>query len=1081
MDASSLSHSATSQPDVVGGLAIRLLGGFQVTVGTRAVAEHEWRLHKARSLVKLLALAPDHQLHREQVIEWLWPDVTLDTAAHNLHQVMYVARRSLAERRCLQLQDEMLSLTHPQLWIDVEAFESAATLARRRKEPQAYRGALALYAGELLPEDRYEDWTAQRRATLRQDYQALLLELAARHESQHEYVLGIESLQRVLVSDPAYEEAHRGLMRLYALSGQRQLALRQYDTLRETLQQELDVAPDVHSERLYQDILANRIIPPASPQASLTATGSTQTAFRLLPTPQAPPPTHPAPKNELTNLPTQFASFIGRQHLIAAVTHWLTQTRLLMLTGAGGCGKTRLAIQAATELHTAQTFPDGVWLVTLESLADPALVPQAVAAALGVAEQSGTALLDTLRQFLKPLQLLLILDGCEHLLGACAQLVETLLRGCPHLRVLTTSREPLRIIGELTRRVPSLSVPDVRQTLAAEELLSSEAVLLFNERALAVQPSFALTQRNAASIAQICQRLDGIPLAIELAAARLVVLSVEEIAARLHDVFHLLTGGSRTALPRHQTLRALLDWSYDLLTERERGLLRGLSVFVGHFTLEAVEEVCRSVGVWENVAPPHTPTPDILELLTQLVNKSLVSTEEQAEGIRYRLLETVRQYAQEKMNKAYETVSVRRRHGAYYVQLAERAEGELLGAHQAVWLTRLAIEHDNLRAALLWSKHTADEDKDATTLMRLVGALWVFWYLHGHLSEGRLWLREALARRGAVPTAIEVKVLAGAGVLAWAQGDYAQAVPCCQECIALARQLGEHWDMLAISLIMLGLIARDHGELAQAIALHEESLALVRLADHKFGIALSLITLADALRHQGAYARARALLEESLALWRALDDPWGIALALHNLGNVVFDLGDAAHAKALNEQSLTRFRAIGNRSGIALSLNVLGDVAQVQGDYLLARQRLEESLSLFEQLGDHLSVARVLDRLGHIAQLQMDLVRAHELHARALRLRQDIGSRFDVAISLELFACVAFTQAQPARAARLCGAADALRRVLKLTPTLSQRGDHTRTIATVRAQLTAETWALAWAAGGAMAGEEAIRYALSET
>jgi len=383
------------------------------------------------------------------------------------------------------------------------------------------------------------------------------------------------------------------------------------------------------------------------------------------------------------NLPRQLTSFIGREREMAEVKRLLTTTRLLTLTGSGGCGKTRLALQVAADL--VEEFANGVWLVELAALTDPALVPQAVASALGVREEPGRPLLATLSDYLKAKRLLLLLDNCEHLVAACAYLAEALLRACPHLRILATSREALNIAGETVWRVPSLSLPDLLHLPSVEHLTQYEAVRLFIERALISRPDFVLTSQGAPSVAQVCHRLDGIPLAIELAAARVKVLSVEQIAARLDNRFRLLTSGSRTALPRQKTLRAAIDWSYDLLSETERMVLRRLSVFAGGWTLEAAEAICVGEGIeWHEVLDP----------LMQLVDKSLVMMEEQGGTVRYRLLETVRQYGRDKLPASGEADVVRGRHRDWYLALAERAEPELLGSNQAVWLERLETEHD---------------------------------------------------------------------------------------------------------------------------------------------------------------------------------------------------------------------------------------------------------------------------------------------------------------------------------------------------------------------------------------------------
>ncbi|HWQ15617.1 MAG TPA: BTAD domain-containing putative transcriptional regulator, partial [Roseiflexaceae bacterium] len=519
-------------------LWIELLGGFRIRIGDEVIAAEIWRRRKVRSLIKLLALAHGYRLHREQLMDLLWPDADPQAALNSLHQALYLARRILepggsARGRYLLLQHESVTLAPPELvWVDVTAFEAAAAQARQRQDPAAYRAALALYSGELLPEDRYEEWASARREALHQEYLALLRELTRLAEAGADYALAIETLHKALAADPAHEEVHRDLMRLYALSGARQQALRQYQALQEVLRRQLDLEPDIHSQRLYQAILAGQLSPSGPAQEAATATVAA-------PSPSVTTPVATERTEELHNLPVQITSFIGREREIAEVKQLLTTTRLLTLAGPGGCGKTRLALAVAADVLHA--YPDGVWLVDLAALANPALVPQAVAAALGLHEAPGQPLTETLAAALKPRQLLLVLDNCEHLVSACAQLAETLLRACPQLRILATSREALHIPGEVTWLVPSLSLPDPRHLPSLAELLHYEAIRLFLERALAILPTLRVTEQHAPAIAQICMRLDGVPLAIELAAARMPVLTVEQLAGRLDDCFRLLT------------------------------------------------------------------------------------------------------------------------------------------------------------------------------------------------------------------------------------------------------------------------------------------------------------------------------------------------------------------------------------------------------------------------------------------------------------------------------------------------------------------------------------------------------------
>jgi predicted ATPase/class 3 adenylate cyclase len=736
------------------------------------------------------------------------------------------------------------------------------------------------------------------------------------------------------------------------------------------------------------------------------------------------------------NLPLQVTSFIGREREIEEVRQLLEKTRLLTLTGAGGTGKTRLALQVAAD-HLRE-YSDGVWLVELASLSDPGLMPQTVASVLDVREAEGAEgapwgpvpggkpLTQTLVAALKPRKLLLVLDNCEHLLEACAALAEALLRSCPDVHLLATSREGLNIPGETPYRLRSLSVPDPQHLPATPESLTQyEAVQLFIDRATTVAPSFSLTNANAPAVAQVCHRLDGIPLAIELAASRVKALPVEQLNERLADMFRLLTGGSRTALPRQQTLRALIDWSYDLLSATERTLLRRLSVFSGGWTLEAAEAVCTGDGIEEW---------DVLDVLTSLVDKSVALYEERGGEGRYRLLETVRQYAWDRLLQAGEAEDVRGRHRDWCLAMAEQAEAGLPGESGRVWLDRLEREHDNLRAALAWS----EAEGQAQAGLRLGGALREFWYARGYWTEGREHLAGLLALPGAeTRTAARAKALHGAGVLAWQRADD-----------------------------------------GAARVLQEESLAIFRELGHKPGIAASLLSLGMVAQYREDYRAAWALFEESQAIFRELEDKQGIASSLGGLGWAAHVQGDYAAARALYEESLEICCGLGNKQGIAWSLQSLGGVTYIQGDHGEARARIEESLAIFRELDQKPGIAHSLMSLGWWTLDQGHLGEARALYEESLEIFRELGAKGGIAQDLEELAAVAAAQAQPERAARLLGAAEGLRDAIGGPP--PDRAKHERSVAAVRAALGEEAFAAAWAEGRVMPLDAAIEYALDE-
>jgi predicted ATPase/class 3 adenylate cyclase len=727
------------------------------------------------------------------------------------------------------------------------------------------------------------------------------------------------------------------------------------------------------------------------------------------------------------NLPTQLTSFIGRDRQIAEIKALLSQARLLTLTGPGGAGKTRLALQVAADV--LEGFKDGVWLVELAPLSNPDLIPQAIASAVNVREQPGRPILSTLTDDLQRKHLLVVLDNCEHVVAACASLANTLLRACPNLRILATSREALGIAGETSWRVPSLSLPDPDRLPGLESLSAYESVRLFIDRAVAALPAFTVTPENAPWIAEVCHRLDGIPLAVELAAVRVKSLSVQQIASRLDDRFRLLTGGSRAALPHHQTLRAAMDWSYDMLSEPERIGLRRVAVFPSGFTLEAAEAVSEGDGV---------DASEVLDLLVRLVDKSLVVAEEDGGEVRYRLLETVRQYGRERLRESAETAAVQRRHRDWYLGLAEQVGPNLFGAEQAAWFDRLEVEQANLRAALMWSI----ENEGAEAASRLVGVLWRFWAVRGYFEEGGRWLEavsEAAKRSTDAPPAFRAQALNAAGHLALSRGGLATARTLLEESLAIRRQLGDRADV-AVALSNLGTVAI----------------------------------------HQGEMVMARALLEEGLAIRRELGDRVDIAGALDDLGTAAIEWGDAPMARALLQEGLAIRRELGDKAGIAASLNNVGMAAGKQGDYAAARSLLEESVLLCQEVGDKWLHAVTLDTLGDLARAQADPGAARLRYAESLLICRELEDMRAALYGLEGLAGVACAQGQYKRAAKLFAAAAGLREAGGVPLRISERADHDRDVAAAQSDLGEGAFGAAWAEGGEMTLAQAIEYAAGE-
>jgi predicted ATPase/DNA-binding CsgD family transcriptional regulator len=633
------------------------------------------------------------------------------------------------------------------------------------------------------------------------------------------------------------------------------------------------------------------------------------------------------------NLPAPLTSFIGREREVDDVKMRLAAGRLLTLSGVGGCGKTRLALEVARSM--LGRYADGVWLVELAALTDAALVPQTVAAVFDLRELVGEPIVTALAETLRGRSLLLVLDNCEHLLDACAQLVNALLRDCPKLRVLTTSREALGITGEIAWRVPSLPVPYPQHLPPFDELKRNPAVRLFVERATAVQPHFALTERNASVVAKVCQHLDGLPLALELAAARIEALTVDLLAPRLDQRFRLLTGGNRTALPRQQTLRATLDWSNDLLSEPERRLFNRLSVFAGGWTLEAAEAVCAGEGIEPD---------DVLDLLLRLVRKSLVLADESGDGAaRYRLLETLRQYAHERLMAAGETETVRRRHASYYVMLVGEGDPSMWAQ---LWLGRWLTELDNLRATMRW----LNESNAVEEAVRLGGRLWPMWVRGGLLAEGRANLRSLLASQASSRMSADwAALLTSDGLIALFAGDYAAASASLEEAVKLRQRLGDRHS-LAMSLTYVGVAAREHGN----------------------------------------YCEAREWLEQSLAISEELGDSRLSCKTLDCLGTVAQALGDSDLARREYEQSLQLARPVDNRSEQPWVLHNLGCLALDQGDHAAARAYLAQSLKLREE-HDSVGFVHMLAEFAVLAAAEGLPTSALRLAGVTARLTQQTG------------------------------------------------------------------------------------------
>jgi predicted ATPase/class 3 adenylate cyclase len=723
------------------------------------------------------------------------------------------------------------------------------------------------------------------------------------------------------------------------------------------------------------------------------------------------------------NLPLQPTPLVGREREVAEVTQRLlaSETRLLTLTGPGGTGKTRLALQAAADLLDA--FEDGTFFVSLAALTDSELVTSAIAAPLGVVEATNRPLDEGIKEYLREKKLFLVLDNFEQVLEG-AQLVGQLLAACPGLKVLATSRIPLGLYGEREYLVPPLSLPDPERLPSLERLTQYEAVRLFVERAQDARSDFSVTNENAPAVAEICARLDGLPLAIELAAARVKVLTPQKMLDRLSDRLKLLTRGARDLPERQKTLRATMEWSHALLEEGEKGLFARLSVFAGGRILEAIEAICDAEG--------DLPV-EALDGVESLVDKSLLREEEGVGGEpRFVMLETVHEYAREKLEESGETEELRRLHAQYFLSLAEKAEPELKGPRQYEWLERLEAEYDNMRAAFSWLL----EDGDIELGLRLAGALRRFWHVRGYFDEGRRWLEQALAKGSRASASARAKALDAVGGLAHDQGDIDRAEAAAQEGLKLNGRADIESGLVASFRRTLGITAEREGDYEKATELYEESLALYREAEDKWGIAASLLSLGNVLVVRKEHERAKELYREALILSRESGDPDQFATGLANLGYEHLLEGDHEQATALNEQAARLYRDRGSRGGLVYALDNLAWAALVRGDHVRARALHEETLALCRELGDKL-----------------------------------IGSE-----SLEGLACAAAARGEAERSARLFGTAKSLG--YQQAP--AERALREPYLAAARSRLDEAAWEAALAEGQMMTFEEAVAYALEE-
>jgi predicted ATPase/DNA-binding SARP family transcriptional activator len=999
-------------------LEMRLFGPFEVRIGGQPLPPLRYR--KDLWLLALLALRHNQEVPRDWLAGTFWPENDESKSLFYLRKSLSSLRNALgaAAPRLLSPTPRSIRLDLTDAITDFVVFDTA--VARPRTEAGEDAGAereerlleaVSLYRGPLL-QDCTEDWVTVERETRAQSYVAALEALAKIALSRGEPASAARWLRLALVSEPYRESAARSLLQALADSGDRAAMQQVYQELRTRLRTDLNAAPAPETEALYKQLLTQEVQP--------------------LPPPAAPV----APSRR--HLPVPLTDLIGRDKEIAEVSGWLGRRRLVTLLGTGGVGKTRLSIAAADA--ALPRFPDGVWFIDFASLTKASFVPEVMAKTLGVSPTAGLSTEEGLIEALSVRSLLLVLDNCEHLLDACASLADRLLSACPGLRILATSRQALGVTGEQVYPVPSLALPSPQEVEKTSGLLDIEknsaflleyaGIQLFVQRAIQANPSFRLDRRNARTVAEICQCLDGIPLAIEMAAARLRSLSIGDIQARLSDRFRLLTSGSRSAMPRQQTLRALVDWSYSLLSAQEQSLLSRLSVFAGGWTWDAAEKVCAGDGVeaWE-----------ILDALMALVEKSLVVYEKPpgAEGeVRYRLLETIRQYAGERLREAEYTPLYQERHCAYFLEMAEGISPKLTGPEQARWLDHLETEHDNLRQVLAFCE--AESVQKGLHLMVLLAS---FWLMREHLNEGRRHCTILLAQaEKSAPTSEQAAVWMIAGNMAYCLGDNATARQHFEASLALRQELGNRQGLAGV-LGSLGNVAHLQGDYAAAQAYFEESIAICR----EFGLrnyeATGLTCLSNLASAQNKFTEARMYAEAALAVCRQVGNLNTESMILNGLGNIAMALDDYVEAVSYYEQVLTMDRKVGYSALKANALFNLGTARACLGETAMASALYCEALSLKQEGGDQRTVASFIEIVANFLANQDHMQAACRVWGAAEKLRED------------------FDSARPPR----------------------EQAPYDHALARVRQSLEREAIDAAWTEGREMTTADAIAYAIRET
>jgi predicted ATPase/DNA-binding SARP family transcriptional activator len=1044
-------------------------------------------IQRRKVMALLIYLAVTVQVHRRDSLATLfWPEHDQTSARGALRRTLSELQKVL-EINLLRIEQDSIGLERSEdLWVDVwevqTDLEAYHAHGHHPDDPcpdciKALTEVVSLYKDDFLAgfslndSPEFDEWQILQAEILHRDLISALSRLVQCHSAGGEIDPAIEAARHWLVLDPVDETAHRHLMQLYTWRGECHKAVRQYRDCVRILERELGVTPHEETTRLYESIRAQKDFSPVEGIKAPIATRFPKSTVQ---------------QHKPNNLPVQLTSFVGRTGELSAVVEEISrpEVHLLTLTGPGGVGKTRLSLEVTTLI--LDQFEDGAFFVALAPIRDPALVGPTIAHVLGTHETQSKHPEEILKEFLHDKQLLLVLDNFEHLPKA-APLVTELLSAAPNLKVLVTSRTLLHVYGEHLYPILPMKLSKLGRKAQAESMVLPEALQLFVERARAVKSDFIISNENLQTLEEICDRLDGLPLAIELAAAGIRQISPQAMLRQWTgedrgSPLKTLTGGPCDVPVRHKSLRNSIAWSYNLLGVSEQAVFRRAGIFEGGWTPEAAAKIIGEPLLDDNYPTSISSSGSAMAYrFESLVESNLIKRIELGEVIRFSMLETIREFAMERLAESDEVEILRRRHAEFFLSLAEMAKPNLRGSQQVVWVDRLEQDYENLRAALKWTIDSMETEM----ALRLGSALGRFWYTYDPIywSEARMWLEQAinLKQPESININIRANALSEAGVLAWAQVDYDHATLCFEECLALRKISGDKAG-IASALGNLGLVAREQLDLTRARAYQEECLILRRELDDMQGMATAFSNLGLVAADQGDYGYAITLFEESLVLNRKLENMTGLTLALHNLGGLLVEnRGDYLRAMSVLKESLKLSRVIGrNFFLIPHTLNHLGNLYLNREDFKQARVYFEESLYLSRASDNKYATGNALHGLGRLAHHQEDYVKAQESYKESILVLREINGFVVIIWNIFSLADLACISGNPLKAAILLGASEKLLENTSTCLMQLRREEYEHITANTRIQLDETEFNRLWAKGRELSVDQTIEYALGE-